>query len=528
MTTAADRVVGLQERIDRVTAQGPLIQVRGGELPRVVADAERALIDASAGIFQRGGQLVRVAQLEKATEGRIRRAAGAPIIIQVTREWLQLALGRAARFERWIPQEKKFAPADAPSAVAGAIISRAGEWNFPPLAGIVSAPTLREDGSLLSAPGYDVDSQLFAAFDPASFPTIDPRPSREAAINALDTLFELFKECAFVGGDQSEHGAAAIASLITAVNRSALPTAPASAVSARKAGSGKTTLAQAIAQIALGREPPVVPAADDEDEVRKALLATLLSGDGAVIFDNVEKPLASAALCAALTSPTYGDRLLGASQKITVPTRCTWFITGNHLELVGDLTSRAILVALDPEVENPESRPFSRDLGEYVREHRGELVAAALTVPLAYLAVDAPKPKARRSRFAAWDRLVRYPLLWLGIADPLKTQDELRGTDPIREALVALLSAWREAFESEAATVSDAIAAATSPGQSANPAMFEAVHAVAGERNGEINARRFGRYLARNVRRIESGMRFEQVGFESLTKRPKYRVGRVG
>jgi hypothetical protein len=68
----------------------------------------------------------------------------------------------------------------------------------------------------------------------------------------------------------------------------------------------------------------------------------------------------SAALCAVLTSAIYSDRVLGVSQKVSVPTASTWLLTGNSLEFVGDLTSRVLLSVLDPECEHPEARPFRR------------------------------------------------------------------------------------------------------------------------------------------------------------------------
>ncbi len=228
-----------------------------------------------------------------------------------------------------------------------------------------------------------------------------------------------------------------------------------------------------------------------------------------------------------LTSAIYSDRVLGVSQKVSVPTTATWLLTGNSIEFVGDLTTRVLLSVLDPEVEHPEARPFRRNLTEYVLQNRGALVAAALTVPLAHVAAGSPKVNAPRSRFTEWDALVRNPLLWLGAADPLDTQAELRATDPLREALVSMLIAWRDAFDTEPTTVAAAVEAATATGMSARPQLLEALLGVAGERNGDINARRLGRYLTRNVRRIESGMRFENAGADLITHRNRFVVSGV-
>jgi hypothetical protein len=118
--------------------------------------------------------------------------------------------------------------------------------------------------------------------------------------------------------------------------------------------------------------------------------------------------------------------------------------------------------------------------------------------------------------------LVRNPLLWVGAADPLDTQAELRANDPVREALVAIHMAWIDAFGSAPATVADAVDAANGKGQSERVQLAEALRAVAGERNGEINTRRLGRHLARNVRRIENGRRFENAGTDLISKNRRY------
>jgi hypothetical protein len=504
------------------------IDVRVGELSSLMEHAQAALIAARAGVYQRGGQLVRIVTLERDTvQHGVRRAAGSTVIVPVVGDWLLLALSRAADWQRWDKRAKAMRRIDPPPAVARALLASIGEWQFSSLAGIVTAPTLRSDGTLLDVPGYDQASRLFATFNAQEFPTIKRKPSREDAMEAIDALDDLFSECIFAGGARSPHASVALAASITACVRNALPMAPAFAMSAHKAGSGKTTTAKVPAQLAMGRDPPVIAPTDDEAEFKKALLAILIAGDSTVLIDNVSKPVDSAALCAVLTSALYSDRVLGASQKVSVPTTTTWLLTGNSLEFVGDLTTRVLLSVLDPEVEHPEARPFRRNLAEYVLEHRGELVSAALTIPLAYIAAGSPAVKAPRSRFTDWDALVRYPLLWLGAADPLDTQEELRTSDPVREALVAILTAWRETFAERAASVAQVISGASAPGQAAHPQLLDAVLAVAGERNGEINARRLGRYLKRQVRRIENGHRFESAGTDSLTCRPLYRVASV-
>lgn len=508
---------------DETTRGGrPQIQVCAGDLALAVAAAEGALIEAGVGIYQRGGQLVRVAQLDAASSlGGIHRAIGTPLIIPVSRDYLLLVLSRYVDFVRFDGRTKKLRRVDPPGAVASLMLACAGSWRFPELRGLVSAPTLRPDGTLLATAGYDGASGLLMWDDGTAWPQIEERPSRETAIAALERLKDLLSEFEFAD-NASE--AAAVAAILTACVRYALPIAPGYGLNAHKAGSGKTTLGHTIARIPTGRDAAVMPLADEESEIRKALLAVLMAADLIVLIDNIAAPVNSSAVCAALTSATYKDRVLGESRTVSLPTAATWLFNGNNLEFVGDLTSRIILSTLDPQCEQPEARTFRRDISAYVAERRGELVRAALTIPLAYLAAGEPKGDASPSRFAAWDRFIRRPLLWLGIADPLDTQAELRATDPIRAALIAVMTAWHETFGDRPATVAQAVEAATAPGISANPRLLEALTEMAGERGGTINARRLGRWLVRHLRRIEGGRRFEDAGEDEVTHRRKFRV----
>jgi putative DNA primase/helicase len=206
---AEDKIARLQTQKER---ERRTIDLVAGELSSLVAQAQGALIATSAGIFQRGGQLVRIATLERDTaQHGVQRAAGSTVILPVTRDWLPLALARAADWRKFDKREKDWRRADPPAAVATAMIASAGEWEFPALAGIVTAPTLRGDATLLDRPGYDPQSHLFAAFDPDQFPAIKRRPSREDAEAALDLLDDLFSECIFAGGSKSAHASVALA-----------------------------------------------------------------------------------------------------------------------------------------------------------------------------------------------------------------------------------------------------------------------------------------------------------------------------
>jgi hypothetical protein len=312
-----------------------------------------------------------------------------------------------------------------------------------------------------------------------------------------------------------------LSEILAALTRKAMRAAPLHVVTAPKMASGKTLLATVGGYIATGRAPAMMSQAEDPESERKRLLAVLLEGAPLVVIDNVERPLRSDALCSVLTEPLFTDRLLGLSRTATAPTNALFVATGNNIVVAGDLTARAVVCTLDPMCERPEERRFRVDLHDWVPRNRGRLVAAALTVVRAYLAAGEPV-KGRLpnfARFEDWSRLVREPLVWLGMADPCLTRRAIEERDPVRERLTGLLRAWREAFGETPATVAQAVqvaaetAASADPMQSEprHPALAEVVAAVADDR-GRINPRRLGNFISAHAGRIEAGMRFDRAG----------------
>lgn len=89
-------------------------------------------------------------------------------VVVPNRNWLTDHLGRMCEFFSLKPitdkdgnvtGEKEFAE-DSPFWLADAILAKHGERGFATLTGVVTAPTLRPDGSVLDTPGYDTATQL--------------------------------------------------------------------------------------------------------------------------------------------------------------------------------------------------------------------------------------------------------------------------------------------------------------------------------------------------------------------------------
>ncbi|KAA0249821.1 MAG: hypothetical protein EDX89_23530 [Acidobacteria bacterium] len=501
----------------------PSIHLEPGQLPRVVDEAEEALLNAKGeGLFQRGGVLVRLIRTEAESARRgLRRHAGALLIKPTETPYLVERLTAAATWLRYDKRSQGWIACDCPERMAATLAAR-GTWRLRNLTGVVEAPTLRADGSVLDLPGYDEVTGLF--YDPGAtaFPRLKARPTREDALEGLRAFQAVLSGFPFV--DQPEDGrpgsdlAAAVAAILTALVRRSLRSAPLFAFRAPKMGSGKSLLADVVSMVAAGRPCAVMSLGGDANEERKRWLSVLLEGEPVVCIDNVERPLGGSTLCSILTQETYKDRILGMSRTVSVSTAVTLLCTGNNLVFDGDLTTRVIPCDLDPGVERPEERQFEVNLYRHVPQHRGELVVAGLTILRAYVVAGRPaQPIPTFGRFEEWSDLVRSALVWLGTADPCAGRARIEEQDPTRQRLGQLLTAWKEALPGRHATVAEAIRLAEGDTQGDGPAsgsaasrLRDALLAVAADRGGRINPRYVGSFLVHHARRIEGGLRFER------------------
>ena len=501
-----------EERSGAANAK-PQIRLLNGELPYLVQQGQ-AILAASGEVFRRDSQLVRVTRLGGKTRGtEATQAVGSLAIALLSTEYARLLLGEGASFERFDSRSKKWLPTDAPKDVAKTLVDAAGRWHdVHELRGVVEAPTLRPDGSVLGQPGFDEPSGIYFDSGGCAFATVPDAPTRADAQAALDKFEAILSGFPFVDAPSRS---VAIAAIITALVRRSLRAAPLFVITAPKMGSGKTLLATLPAYIATGRPPGMMTLAGDDDSERKRLLAVLIEGGCVAVIDNVERPLQSEALCTVLTEPIFRDRLLGVSRTVSAPTNVTWIATGNNLVVAGDLTSRVLVARLDPECERPEEREFADNLHQEVPRRRGELATAALTVVRAYLAAGSPRLSvATFGRFEAWQEWCRFPLLWLGLADPCDTRGGMEARDPVRELLVPLLQAWHALLGEVETTVAQAIKASDPDGfpsmgkSEAKARLRDALVEVSAEPKGELNARRIGAFIAKHEGRIEGGLKF--------------------
>ena len=491
----------------------PVIRLAPGELRGRVADeAEAALVDAGAEIYQQGPRLVRIVldkiQVSDGGEGKTLRLSG------VTAPHVLECFERVARFEKWDARAEDYVGANCPKETSDSYMARDGKWRLRYLLGVITAPTLRADGSILETPGYDPATCL--VFDPVgySFPAIPAAPTEEEGRTAIAKLIEPIREFKFIN---EASRSVALSAIMTAVIRRSIPTAPLHAFTAPVAGSGKSMLVDIAAMVATGERAAVLTSGKNEEELEKRLVGSMLAGDAILSLDNLEGPLGSDLLNALLTQTRVKLRALGKSVNVDMPITTSFYATANNLVVIGDMTRRTLTSGLDPEVEQPELREFNFNALEETKARRGELVAAVLTAIRARLQVGPARIKVPLGSFERWSVMVRDTLVWLGQADPVLVMEGTRRDDPRLGRLQAVLAAWAETFGEHSATTAEAIKEAQERiggehGEETwkHPGLRDALlAATTGGNQQPMNPEKLSWFLRKNANRYVGGYRLE-------------------
>jgi len=303
--------------------------------------------------------------------------------------------------------------------------------DLPSVKGIRELPFLRPDGTVVRTPGYDEDTKiLYVPHPQVETPDVPKAPSEDELRRAVEVLMKPLQDFPFV--DEASR-ANALAAAFTPIVRPLLDKAnfPLVIFDATKQGTGKTLLADVVTLMGTGRLPATMNAPSGDEEWRKQITSQLRKGESIVVVDNIKGRISSEALERALTQQSWGDRLLGHSKQLKLPSDALWIATGNNLRPRGEMTRRCILVRMDAEMVHPWKRTgFEHpNLREWVRSNRGRLVAALLTAVRAWSKAGAPRAEVETlGSFTRWSRAIGGLLKHLGIGGFLENLDDLYET----------------------------------------------------------------------------------------------------
>jgi hypothetical protein len=379
-----------------------------------------------AGIFGRSGELVFTPRVGE--DGYIppknKRDHDGPAQIRILTPGMIKALvqvkfacgyykeNKATKKREWFDA---LAPFDAVNDAWNAARLGIGADHLQPLYGTSHTPVLRQDGSVLDQPGYDKETGLLYLPDKGlSVPPVPEDPTPEQLKAAMSTVLELVADFAFVGDD---HRANWLGMFFTPIMRPLLPPPyQMDVISAPNPGSGKSLLAWIMGQVHGRVMRGDLPR--QAEEMGKALSSILLTTTAPIVtFDNVRGVVRSSVLEGLLTTADWSDRKLGKLEELNaLRNDRLWLITSNNASLGGDLARRVLPVEVDPGVPDPHLRPatdFKLNLKTHVPAHRGEILAAMLTIARGWILDGRPLGENTRSDdYAEWTANLDGMLTW--------------------------------------------------------------------------------------------------------------------
>ena len=185
-------------------------------------------------------------------------------------------------------------------------------------------------------------------------------------------------------------------------------------------------MTEAFALVATGRNVETETAGRADDEWRKKITSQLLKAPAYVCFDNIVGAISSPSLAAAITSRRWKDRRLGVNETLTLPNEATWLATGNNIHSSKEIARRTVRINLDALMEHPQKRNGFRhpNLVGWVRENRGHLVWACLTLCRAWIVAGRPAGKYTKGSFEEWAAVIGGILDVAGVSGLLGNEDD--------------------------------------------------------------------------------------------------------
>jgi hypothetical protein len=331
---------------------------------------------------------------------------------------------------------------------------------LPYLSRIMKHPVFSEDGSLAVDRGYSAKTKCYySAPSELEIPKVADAPSLLEIQNARSIIEELLHDFPLSGQPEK---ATCFALFISPFVRDLIQgQTPLHLIESPCPGTGKSLLARVLTYPALGHDIEFGTVPRDEDEFRKRITSALISNPSFVLFDNVSK-LRSSQLSAAITSPVWEDRILGGPEMARLPVKCIWIATGNNPDLSEEIARRTIRIRIDAKVDRPWQRDSSQfrhpNIISWVKQNRGELIWAALTLTKAWIAAGCPEPKGITpfGSFEEYSRVIGGILQVAGVKGFLGNADEFYETSDSEGAdLRFFVSKWWERFEGKPVGVSE-------------------------------------------------------------------------
>ncbi|MDM4720116.1 hypothetical protein QTQ03_26485 [Micromonospora sp. WMMA1363] len=318
----------------------------------------------------------------------------------------------------------------------------------PVLRGVIGAPVLRRDGTLLQQPGYDPATGFYLASKVALPPVPDAPTSEQVAEARRFLLGRFLRDFPWASAaDRANYIALLATPILRHFTHSLTPFA---LIDATMPSSGKSILTAGPGMLYGQR---VMPWAYAEEELRKSITAVFAEQVGVVIWDNLAEGtvIDSPTLALLVTAGTWSDRQLGASRNIATTNDRLWMATGNNLQVGGDMASRTVRVHLDPDMPRPELRDQSGfgipHLDQWITAPANQLTVLwhLLVLVLDWTRQGAPRVTGVTMRqFTPWAQYLGGFLAHHDIAGFLTNAADVREIDEDETRWRAFLTCWHD------------------------------------------------------------------------------------
>ena len=347
------------------------------------------------------------------------------------------------------PTYKKIYPNDD---VVKAVLKDSTSWeNVPYLKALTNTPIPREDGTISTTYGYDPATEYYYT-EGLKLPAIPEHPTKSDAENAGRYLLtELFQDFPFKD-DASK--ANMLGSLLGVVYRPLYDVSPLYVVTKPQAGEGSSLLVDIVALVCTGEDAPASdPNCKDNEEIRKNITSMLREGVIVVKLDNLDQNsmFDAPAWAKLLTEGRHQDRLLSQNKNLTLDNTLCLFLTGRSVKIGGDIPRRTVLIEMneiDPElIRHPEKREFRHpNIKSWIKEHRGELVAAIFTMYRAWVLAGKPKSEVSvMGSFEGWSEVVGGVLEYAGVRGFLGNRNKICSEmDSENDEWAVFVKKWHE------------------------------------------------------------------------------------
>lgn len=321
--------------------------------------------------------------------------------------------GRLDRYAGWMKWKKsgetfEEVPTQPPLYVVRDMLSDA-KMPLPAIKGVTYAPVFSPDGVLEIKPGYHEKSELYYIDQGIQIPPVSPQPSQDEVGEAIDLLInEVLIDFPFQDSASRVHALVAI--LLPFCRPMIAGPTPLHLIDAPKRGTGKSLLARAIHMIVTGRDAPMHQLPKTNEETDKKIVSILREGNPVVVLDNVSGVVDSDSLNAAITSTQYAGRMLGKSEVVEFPNQALWIMTGNNVDLSGDIHRRICWIRLNANMNQPFTRNATQfqhpDLIGWIKRNRGSIIWAVLTLIQNWIAQGKPSGERSLGSFEDWAKVI--------------------------------------------------------------------------------------------------------------------------